>query len=133
MFGAVPLFFPVLGFLRGERFGRYAWTASIEYRLPLLNISRGLGLVPFHMDRTSGSLFFDAGNAWGPVEPQLRLDNFNNERRSTIASVGAEVSSNIVAFWTSDLTVRFGMALPVSDNGSRGNGLVGYVRVGRAF
>lgn len=133
LFGGVPLFFPVRGFLQGERFGRYAWTASIEYRLPLLNINRGLGLVPFHMDRTSGSLFFDAGNAWGPVEPQLRLDNFNNERRSTIASVGAEVSSNIVAFWTSDLTVRFGMALPVSDNGSRGNGLVGYVRVGRAF
>lgn len=133
LFGGVPLFFPVRGFLQGERFGRYAWTASIEYRLPLLNINRGLGLVPFHMDRTAGSLFFDAGNAWGPVEPQLGLRSFNNRRRSPIASVGAELSSNIVAFWTSGLTVRFGVALPISANGTRGNGLVGYVRVGRAF
>ncbi len=133
LFGGVPLFFPVRGFLRGERFGRYAWTASIEYRLPLLNLNRGLGLVPFHVDRTAGSLFFDAGNAWGPVEPQLDLDNFDNRRRAAIVSVGAELSSKVVAFWTSDLTVRFGVALPVSDNSSRGNGLVGYVRVGRAF
>ncbi|GMR13831.1 MAG: hypothetical protein BMS9Abin29_2050 [Gemmatimonadota bacterium] len=133
LFGGVPLFFPVRGFLQGERFGRYAWTASIEYRLPLLNINRGLGLVPFHMDRTTGSLFFDAGNAWGPFEPQLGLPRFENPRRSAIASVGAELSAKVVAFWTSDLTVRFGVALPVTDNGKRGNGLVGYVRVGRAF
>ena len=133
LFGGVPLFFPVRGFLRGERFGRYAWTASIEYRFPLFNVNRGLGLVPFHMDRTAGSLFFDAGNAWGPVEPALGLPNFDNRRRAVIASVGAEVSSNVLAFWTSDLTVRFGVALPVTDNGGGGNRLVGYVRVGRAF
>ena len=133
LFGGVPLFFPVRGFFRGERFGRYAWTASAEYRLPLLNINRGLGLVPFHMDRLAASLFFDAGNAWGPVEPELGLDPFNNERRSAIASIGAEVSSNVTAFWTSDLTVRFGVALPLSDTDGGGNGLVGYVRVGRTF
>ena len=66
-------------------------------------------------------------------EEGTTLDRFNNERRSAIASIGAEVSSNVTAFWTSDLTVRFGVALPLSDTDGGGNGLVGYVRVGRAF
>ncbi len=49
-----------------SRWGRFAWSATVEYRFPIQLVNRGAGLFPLHLDRISGSLFFDGGNAWGP-------------------------------------------------------------------
>jgi hypothetical protein len=38
------LFFPVRGYDTATRFGRYAWTASVEYRFPVALVNRGPGL-----------------------------------------------------------------------------------------
>ena len=104
--------FPVRGYERGERRGRHAWSARAEYRFPLARVNRGVGLFPAHLDQTSGALFADAGNAWGPElgEDQPR---FANPRGPTLASVGAELSTDILLFFTTPLRLRAGVALPL--------------------
>ena len=87
-----------------------------------------MGPLPLFFDRLHGSVFFDAGNAWGPV---LREDvgNYHNPRRSMLMSVGAEVSVIVVPVHQGGLTVRFGAGLPL-ESGARP---AYHIRVGNAF
>jgi len=126
LFGGTPLLFPVRGYPRVTRFGRRAWSASVEYRFPLLLVNQGLGPWPLHLDRIIGSIFADAGNAWGP---ELGLQGYENPRRPMIASVGAEVSAGFLAWWRDGILVRGGIALPLREQRDPEV----YVRVGLPF
>lgn len=126
LFGGRFILFPVRGYPVSSRFGRYAWTASAEYRFPLLLLNRGVGAWPLHFDRVIGSLFFDAGNAWGP---DLWPTGFQNPLRTALASVGGEVTTEILGLYDVELRLRTGLALPLVS----GSGVRGYVRVGLPF
>ncbi len=121
LFGGRFLFFPVRGYLTSTRFGPYAWTMSAEYRFPLALINRGVGAWPLHFDRMIGALFFDAGNAWGP--------DAANPLRATLASVGAEVTLELLMLYDVQLRVRTGVAFPIV----AGSGARVYMRVGLPF
>ena len=121
-----PLFFPVRGYDRSSRYGSRAWSASAEYRFPLLPVHQGLGAWPLYMDRVIGAFFADAGNAWGPdVGPH----GFLNGPREAIASVGAEMTADLLAGWIVPARVRVGAAYPLVS----GNGTHVYVRLGLSF
>jgi Tol biopolymer transport system component len=126
LFGGTPLFFPVRGYPQTTRSGREAWSASAEYRFPLLLVDRGLGAWPLSLDRTMGTLFFDAGNAWGP---ELGISGYENPRQSTLASVGAELTADVLTFWTVALNVRVGVGVPLV----QGNGAGFYLRLDVPF
>jgi len=126
LFGGRPLFFPVRGHPQAARFGRFAWSFSAEYRFPLWLVHRGLGAWPLYVDRVVGSVFFDAGNAWGP---ELSLLGFNSPRRSELTSVGAEVSTSFLTLWKEPILVRAGVAVPLE----AGAEAQAYVRVGLSF
>jgi hypothetical protein len=127
LFGGTPLFFPVRGYVEGDRSGRYAWSVSAEYRFPLINVHQGIGLWPIHMDRVSGALFFDAGNAWG--DSRSAGESFPNPRREALASVGAELQTSIMALFSTRLFFRLGAALRLNS----GEGVPIYLRLGTAF
>lgn len=127
LFGGTPLLFPVRGYPESARTGRLAWVGSAEYRFPLFLVDQGLGAWPLYLDRTMGTLFFDAGNAWGPVIAGVA--GYDNPRQSTLASVGAEVTADVMTFWTVPLTVRVGAGVPLVD----GNGVGFYMRLGVSF
>ena len=126
LFGGSFLFFPVRGYERSTRFGRYAWAMSAEYRLPIALGNRGLGAWPLHLDRLIGSLFVDAGNAWGP---DVSSSGFRNPHRSALVSVGGEVTSQLLVLYDVELRLRTGVALPIV----AGSGARVYVRVGLPF
>lgn len=126
LFGGSPRLFPVRGFRTNYRSGRVAWTASAEYRFPLAVIDRGLGAFPLFFDRIHGSIFADAGNAWGPT---LGQPGYDNPRQAMLASVGAELSAIVSALYLSGLTVRLGFGLPLRFESDP----VFYVRVGNPF
>ena len=128
LFGGSGKLFPVRGYSGNARFGRIAWTASAEYRFPIALVDRGVGPLPLFFDRFHGSVFFDAGNAWGPVLRE-ETTNYYNPRRSSIMSVGAEASVIVVPIYQGGLTVRFGAGVPLVD----GDGPRYHVRVGNAF
>ena len=89
-------------------------------------VDRGLGSFPLFLDRVHGSLFFDAGNAWGP---ELGVSRFDNPRQSMLTSVGAELSFILVPLYEGGLTTRFGMGVPLTD----GLDPRFYIRLGNAF
>lgn len=126
LFGGSPRLFPVRGYRTNYRSGRIAWTASAEYRFPLAVIDRGLGAFPLFFDRIHGSVFFDAGNAWGPT---LGRSGYDNPRQAMLASAGAELSTIVGALYLSGMTVRVGFGLPLRFESDP----VFYVRVGNPF
>jgi len=126
LFGGGPIFLPVRGYDTFSRFGRYAWAASVEYRIPLALVNRGVGAWPLHFDRVSASLFGDAGNAWGP---DASPSGFENPIRSALVSVGAEVTAQILTFYKSTLRFRTGVAFPLVE----GDGARVYLRLGVPF
>lgn len=129
LFGGRSLLFPVRGYFEGQRSGRYAWSASAEYRFPLLNVHRGIGLLPLHVDRISGALFADVGNAWGPNDPLVPGAGYVNPRRTALGSVGAELQTSISVLYSSRLFFRFGVAFPLGDEPADPL----YLRLGLAF
>lgn len=131
LFGGTGLLFPLRGYDRDVRSGRYAWSATAEYRFPLALVHRGLGLLPFHLDRIGGAVFTDAGNAWGP---ELGVPGFQNPRGDMLWSAGAEVFLRALPLWTSPLTLRLGVAWPLVDvPGEGGDGFVVHLRLGPSF
>ncbi|MDG2281494.1 MAG: BamA/TamA family outer membrane protein, partial [Longimicrobiales bacterium] len=100
--------------------------ATAEYRFPLWFINRGFRAWPVHADRVIGSLFFDAGNAWGP---DITTAGFQNMLRDPLASVGAEVTAEVLGLYDVRLRLRLGAAVPLVED----DGVVGYVRVGLPF
>jgi len=78
--------------------------ASLEYRFPLVNIEHGLKLGPLSifLERLSGALFFDIGNAWESTGPSTWQD-FKS-------SIGAELKADFNSKYNSSFTLRLGAA-----------------------
>lgn len=110
LFGGSFFFFPVRGYEPSSRFGRYAWSASAEYRLPLWMLHEGFRAWPIHFDRMMASVFFDVGNAWGP---DVWVTGFQNPLRTAIASTGAELTAEMLTFYDVQFRVRGGVAFPL--------------------
>jgi Tol biopolymer transport system component len=124
--------FPVRGYRTTDRYGRFAWSTTAEYRFPIVRVNRGIGLIPIHLDQVSGSLFADAGNAWGP-ELGPSNQRFHNPRRPALASAGVELAADVLAFFNVSLPLRGGVAFPTVDAAGRGTDPVWYLRLGPSF
>ena len=120
------LLFPVRGYRTATRFGRYAWSATLEYRFPIKLVNRGPGLFPFHLDWIAGTLFIDAGNAWGP---EASGHGGANPRRESLASTGAELLFRTLPLWFQNVDLRVGLAVPLVEE----DGLRSYLRLGLSF
>jgi hypothetical protein len=118
LFGGSSIFLPVRGFGQSFRAGRYAWASSAEYRFPLALVNRGWSAWPVHFDRLVGALFWDMGNAWEP-----------NPFGTAITSVGAEVTSQLLGFYDTEVRLRTGVAFPLTG----ANGVSTYLRIGLPF
>ncbi len=103
--GGSPRTFPVRGYPGGALLGRTAASGSVELRLPLALVGRGLGLLPVYLDRMSLSLFADGGAAWFPR-------GFTTLRplTGTIGGLGAELVTDVGAVYGAALRFRIGAA-----------------------
>src|SRR5690606_28092936 len=52
------------GYAPGVRRGNHFFAASAEYRIPLLDVDRGLGTLPVFFRNVGLIPFIDIGNAW---------------------------------------------------------------------
>ena len=99
--------FPVRGYGPDALLGRTAAAGSVELRVPLALVGRGLGLLPVYLDRTSVTLFADAGAAWFPRGFTTALPS-----SATIGGLGAELVSDFGAVYGAPLRLRLGVARP---------------------
>lgn len=109
-FGGNFIFFPVRGYATSSRFGRYAWSASVEWRIPLFLGNWGFRAWPIHVDRSMISVFFDAGNGWGPA---VSPNGFVNTLQAALASVGGEVTTEVLGWYDVRLRLRGGVGVPL--------------------
>jgi hypothetical protein len=128
--------YPVRGFPDGVRWGSRAWTAGLEYRFPLWLVDRGYHQLPVLLDRVSGSLFVDAGDAWLKRGGSYRRYGAGVDADggsltpAPLVGAGAEACADFTVFFAVRLRLRAGVAQPV-----RGPdlGTQGYVALGSAF
>ncbi len=139
--GNEPQTFPVRGFAAGTEDGIRAAAASLEYRAPLSLPSRGFGLFPLFVDRTSLTLFADAGRAYCPRDlqpagtsvsgPACGTTDIDNP---TLTSVGAELNIDTALQFDVPYRFRFGVAHPMQGRTRFQAGqLSAYVTLGAAF
>jgi hypothetical protein len=117
----------VRGFAPNDGVGRNALAVSIEDRLPLALVGRGLGLVPGALDRLSLSLFVDLAHTWSPPAWTARFRGLPASQ--TLASVGAEAVVDLGVLYDFPVRLRAGIARRVS--GASGAG--GFLALGAAF
>jgi len=118
--------FPVRGFTPGTEEGNVAISGSVEYRLPLSIPSRGLGLLPIFLDKTSLSLFGDVGRAschqsdvtypTGAASSQQQqvACSVLPPAGPTLTSVGLELNLDSALQFDVPYRFRFGVAEPLS-------------------
>jgi len=116
--------FPVRGYAPDALLGRAAASGSLELRVPLALVGRGLGLLPLYLDRTSVALFADGGASWFPTGFTAQLP-----AHATIGSVGAELALDLGAVYATPLRFRLGVARAVAG----GTGTTAYFAFGPSF
>lgn len=120
--------FAVRGFPVGVESGTRIIAGSLEYRLPFTRDQHGFGSWPVFLDRTSLSIFGDAGSASGGFDASGSLaDNW-------IASAGAELGINLAVPYDVPYLLRIGVAAPVVNHSGLGVRAASvYVRLGFSF
>lgn len=115
---------PLRGFMPHTRAsappeGRGVVAAYLELRAPLLQVRRGLWLLPIAVQRLHGALFVDAGYTYGHADaespaPEVKL---TDALMRPSVSTGAEVRCDFLLGWQMGLTARLGLAQPLLQSG----------------
>jgi hypothetical protein len=94
------------GYPTAAEVGHYYGLFNAEYRLPILNVDRGLSTLPVFLNRISGSAFFDYGSAFDdPAQAQPRT------------GVGAELWFDFTLGYVLAFPFRLGYARGISTGG----------------
>jgi hypothetical protein len=102
----------VRGYATGVDIGDMYWLASAEYRLPIVRIDRGWGVIPAFLRYVSAAAFVDTGNAF--VEFQGLPDAVDG----TLFGAGAEVRASALVGWSLPITMRAGCAVGLTGEGA---------------
>lgn len=108
---------------------------SLEYRFPLANIEHSIKLGPLSifLERLSGALFVDIGNAWESANANININAENTKLNSFLQdfkySIGAELKADFNYQYDSPFTLRLGAAKALSDP----KGYDIYITLGTSF
>ena len=126
--GGAARTFQVRGYPPGYLAGPTALGGTLEHRVPLALIAKNLGLAPVGLDRLSAAAFLDVG-ATSSEQNCPSVINPGGQCSREIASLGAELMTDLVLGYTYPLRLRAGAAMRLAHD----TGVGGYVAVGSAF
>ena len=120
------------GFTPASSYGDWYYLSSLEYRLPLWWIDRGVGTIPFFAKYISATAYLDAGRAFN------ELPNGSDDQEpilaSTLVGAGAEVRGRAIIGYGINAAVRVGYGFAVRGPGIPFGSLDGlYVRFDTGF
>ena len=113
--------FSLRGYKPATLKGNNLLLTSLEYRFPLANIEHSIKLGPLSLflERLSGTLFIDIGNAWESASVNINITNEENEISSIWqdfkSSIGAELKADFNYQYDSPFTLRLGAAKALTD------------------
>jgi len=119
--------FPVRGFAPDAAVGRTAAAGTVELRLPVALVGRGVGLVPGALDRLSLALFADGAAVWSRTA--LTTRHAWLPRQDARASLGVEAVADLGVVYDYPVRLRSGVARRLGPSG----GALGYLAIGAAF
>ena len=108
--------FGVRGYPVGAEGGIRAYTATAEYRLPLVAPSRGFRFIPVFVDKTSLSLFGETGRAFCPSDAVgTGVCRSQDIGAPQMTSLGAELNIDSSVQLEFNARFRFGVAVPLAN------------------
>jgi hypothetical protein len=105
------------GFKAASVYGDWYYQGSVEYRLPLWWIDRGVGTIPAFARHISAATFLDAGYAFNELPDGS--DDATPLLPQTLVGTGVEVRGRAIIAYGIDAMARFGYAF-----GLRGTGAI---------
>jgi len=118
--GAISL---LRGFPSDAFAGSHVALLNADYRFPIVRPQRGVGTWPLFVHTVHAAAFADAGHVWTGA--------FRSSAIKT--SVGAEISTDLIAGYYFPFTATLGAARGHDGSGSLPDRTTVYFRVGRAF
>jgi hypothetical protein len=117
------------GFPFASAYGDGFYLGSMEYRLPIWRLDRGVSTIPFFARYLSAAAFMDMGNAFD--EPE----EVEGAIAETLVGVGAEIKGTAIMGWGIPLSGRLGYAFAVHGEGGYSLGSIYglYLRLGSSF
>ena len=120
------------GFNPAASYGDWYYLGSLEYRLPLWWIDRGVGTIPFFAKYLAATAYLDAGRAFN------ELPNGGEDQEplfaSTLVGAGAEIRGRAIIGYGINAAMRVGYGFSVRGNGIPLGSLDGlYVRFDTGF
>jgi hypothetical protein len=100
--------FEVRGYPAGFVAANALWSARSELRLPIVRVSRGIGVLPLYLWGLSGAWFIDSVGAAGRV---------NRLGAPQLLSTGTELATDIALFSFVTLRIRTGVGVPLKSLG----------------
>jgi hypothetical protein len=134
--GDLSRMFFVRGFSPETQEGTRALSGSVEYRLPLAIANRGWHLLPVFLGKTSLTMFYDAGEAWCPLDHGAvpLACSPGDVSRFLLSSAGAEFTVDAALQYDVPYRFRFGLAAPLTNRERYGASVVSpYVSFGLSF
>ncbi len=113
----------VRGYPLAYDIGDMYWLTSLEYRLPVWYLNRGVGTLPAFGRNLSAAVFVDAGNAFNnPSIASGRPATMSELGAAAIASplvgVGAELTWRAIVVWGIGMQGRIGYAVGLTEGGN---------------
>ena len=103
------------GFTPASSYGDWYYLGSMEYRLPLWWIDRGVGTIPFFAKYISATAYLDAGRAFN------ELPNGSEDQEpifaSTLVGAGAEIRGRAIIGYGINAAMRLGYGFAVRGAG----------------
>ncbi|MBI4715323.1 MAG: hypothetical protein HY760_05215, partial [Nitrospirae bacterium] len=103
--------FPLRGYPARLLRGQKAAAGTVEYRIPLYNVERGVGTWPFFFRRVHAALFYDVGNAWDN-DTGTSLSDFRG-------GIGSEIKTDMIFGHRLPLRLRLGLAEGLDAGGEK--------------
>ena len=97
----------IRGYELGARRGFSFYLASLEYRLPIWTVERGIDTLPMFFDRVHGAVFVDAGDAPVGVPDLTRI----------AVGLGAEINVDLVFGYLLAVRLRLGYGRGLAEDG----------------
>lgn len=105
--------FPLRGYPEGAQRGNRVVMGSLEYRVPISLVERGVGVLPLYFSRVWGDVFVDAGSAWCVADCGRAVLPGDAVPFRPLVSIGAESVFEARVGYFADLMLRAGLAVPL--------------------